>query len=104
MSVVTELNVEEFSRKHTNIKYPNFILNNINETTPLVVSLLEEGEIPLIGIHNGVKKVVKYISNSAYNVDKILRTHGVITYVLSESDSKVIKRIQDYLEVFIWTY
>ena len=94
MSVITELNVEEFSRKHTNMKYPHFVLHNI----------LEEGEIPLIGIHNGVKKVVKYISSSALNVDKILRTHSVVTYMISENESKIIKKIQDYLEVFTWIY
>ena len=104
MSVITELNVEEFSRKHTNMKYPHFVLHNINQTTPLVVSLREEGEIPLIFIPNGVKKVVKYISSSALNVDKILRTHSVVTYMISENESKIIKKIQEYLEVFTWIY
>lgn len=104
MSIIRSLNVDEFSQRRTQIKYPNLLIKNINPITPLVVPVLEKGDMPVIGVHEGVRKIIGYISISAFNVDKLLRTHGALVYSNSESEVIEINKIEDYLEVFSWTY
>ena len=103
MSVITSLNVDEFSQRRTQIKYPNITLLDVNPTTPLVRTLVEVGDIPIHGKYNGKTVVVGRMSNSAYNIDKLLRTHGTLIYSTSEETSYEINSIKDYLEVVTWT-
>lgn len=103
MSVITSLNVEEFSQRRTQVKYPNVTLLDVNPTTPLIRTLVEEGDVPIHGKHNGKTVVVGRMSNSAYNIDKLLRTHGTLIYSVSEEETYEINDIKDYLEVFKWT-
>lgn len=100
MSVITKL---DFSNKFVKEQYPNITLPEVNQTTPLIVKLLEPGEIPLIGILNDVKKVIAKISDSAYNVDKLLRTHSEVVFNKSKDESYDIASVLDYLEVIVWT-
>lgn len=71
----------------------------LNPTYPLVVGLLEEGELQVIAEYKGQRRVIANISESAYNVDKLLRTHGELKYVTETGESYPIKSVIDYLEV-----
>ena len=98
------LDIQDFRSKQIQLKYPCVLITDLNATTPLVVGQLEAGDIPLIAEYNNVKRVVCNISNSAYNIDKLLRTHEGIQYLQSESSFKDITNIRDYLEVITgWT-
>ena len=93
------LDVESFQSKLVTISYPYLFLPFVNETTTLVVDVLEEGELPLVAVYKGQVRVVKYISTSGYNVDKLLRTHEKVEYIESEGVSFALKSTKEYLEV-----
>lgn len=98
-----KMNVNDFSKRTTEVRYPFLKILTPNATVPLIVSVLEEGEVPLLLTLNGVSKVIKRISKSAYNIDKMLRTCGSLEYHRGEGDVVLINDIVDYLEVFTWT-
>jgi len=95
MGVVTELSFKNTVKE----QFPNVVLRSVNDTTPLVVKLLEKGELPLVGILGDIRKVVAYISPSAYNIEKLLRTHDDIVYNRDENTRVQIRSVVDYLEV-----
>ena len=103
MSVVTTLDVEEFSKRYSTAMYPRFELVRLNDTTPLVVSLLEQGGVPLIGVYKGERRIIGTVSNSAYNVNKILKTHGSLWYYKTKDNFREVGYIEDYLEECTWT-
>lgn len=92
------LDVNDLVSAKTSLKIPHFILSEINETLPLVVSVLEPGEVQLVATYNGQQRVVGSISKSAYNVDKILRTQQNLIYV-DDNGKHDIRSVRDYLEV-----
>lgn len=93
------LDVDNFSKRKTSITYPNFVLRGMTEVTPVVVPLLDEGEVPVISEYNGKKVVVARMTESAYNVWKLLRTHEAISYNPNETESYEIRSIKDYLDL-----
>lgn len=98
--VVTKL---DFSPKIVKEEFPNIVIADANDTTPLVVGLLEKGEVALVCVVEKKRKVVGHISKSAYNIDRILRTHGDVTLNQSVSNRVRIRSVQEYLEVMDWT-
>lgn len=92
------LNPDNLRNKHVEINPPYFVINDLNNCVPIVVSSLEDGEIPLVGTHKGVTKVVKYISPSAFNVDWLTRV-TTLTYVGKDNTSVNITTPREYLEV-----
>lgn len=100
MAVVTNINL---SGQRLREQFPNVFLEEVNQTTPVVVSLLEKGDIPVIGELNGERKVIAHMSSSAYNIDKLMRTHSSVRYSKSETERFSLTSIADYLEVVAWT-
>lgn len=98
MEVVTNI---DFDKKPVDVPFPYFVLPELNQTTPLVVKALEAGDIPVIGILGGAKKVIAKVSPSVLNVDKLLRTHGRVTYMTGQETSYQLNSVLDYLEA-IW--
>lgn len=92
------LDVESFSQRRTHVD-KCIELGELNETTPLVVPNLEVGELPLVGTYKDQRRVLTRISESAYNIDKLLRTHGVLKYIDGNGSMHVINNVIDYLEV-----
>lgn len=93
------IDVDAFTAKRVNARYPNIFIPSLNGTTPLVVELLEKGELPVIGEHNGQRRVICYISESAYNIDKLLRTHDVLKYMSDADSTYDVHSVREYLEV-----
>jgi len=93
------LDVEKFSSKESTLTYPYFELLNLNDVVPLTVSALDKGDIPLIGHHKDMTKILCRISSSAFNVSKLLRVQLTLIYHKSESESFTLKNVLDYLEV-----
>lgn len=98
-----KIDIYDFAKQTTGTTYPYVVVVEPNNTTPLIVGLLKEGDVPLVVEVNGKSKVVARMSNSAYNISRLLRTAGMLKYVTSENDSALITDIEDYLEVFKWT-
>ena len=92
------LDVAGFSKPKVTVGYPYFQIADLSEVTPVVVPLLEQGEIPLISEYNGKRVVLARISESAYNVWRLLRTHSGLVFCKDENTSVTIEDIEDYLE------
>lgn len=92
------LDVDSFSQRKTHIDRC-IEIGELNATTPLVVPNLEVGELPLVGSFKGQRRVLVRISESAYNIDKLLRTHGVLKYIDENGNMHVVNSVVDYLEV-----
>ena len=97
------INIHEFTKRTTPVVYPYLKVLEPNNTTPLIVSVLEKGDMPLIIELDGIRKVVARISKSAFNIDKLLRTCGSLELYVGEGNSIMIREVTDYLEVFKWT-
>lgn len=92
------VDVEGLTHKSVTLRYPYIEITNINDTTPLILSVLEKGDITVIGEYKGQRRVLGSISDSAYNMDKILRTHETFNYVEKDCVTE-IDSIRKYLEV-----
>ena len=99
-----QLDVEAFSQRKTTLSYPNVFLGEVNVSTAIVLQALEEGVIPVIGESNGEKRIIKNISDSVFNIEKLLRIHRNIYYNKSEAENFKLKDVKDYLEVIEWTF
>lgn len=78
--------------------YPYIVIDEPNQTLPLLVTDLEDGTIPIIVEMNGKKKVVKRITPSAYNINWLIRTTSVLTYYKSADDFVKIDSVSTYLK------
>lgn len=97
------LNVYDFTKRTTEEVFPYITVLEPNNTLPLIVGILTEGDMPLVVEMKGKRKVVARIDKSAYNIDKLLRTNGSLNYHKSSDDVLLIENIKEYMEVFQWT-
>lgn len=91
------INIQELTERKTSESFPNVLILTPNETLPVIVRTLEKGDMQLIVEFNGKRKVVAKISPSAYNVDRLIRTLGIISYRRSVEDTVEISDIETYL-------
>ncbi len=91
------ISVEELIARKTSEGFPNVLVTTPNETLPVVVQTLEKGDMQLIVELKGQRKVVARISESAFNIDKLLRTVGPIFYRKSVEEAIEIRDIPTYL-------
>lgn len=99
-----KLDVEAFASQRVSAVYPCFEIVSFNDTLPLVISSLEKGDIPLVAVHEGKKKIACRISSTAFNISKLLRTQGELICFKSATEFRHVNRIQDYLEVILWIF
>lgn len=92
------VSVEELVQRKTKQSFPNIKITEPNETMAAIVKLLETGDMQLIVEKDGKKRVVGYISESALNISKLLRTVSRLYYVKSETNEFEISHIEQYLD------
>ncbi len=92
------VDVKDLVEHKTKISYPSIRINNPNNTVPLVIQSLEEGDVQLFIEYNGERKSVLFISESALNIHKLLRTCGEISFYKSKDDMRTVTTIEQYLE------
>lgn len=91
------IDVESFGKKQLQLSYPYIEVTNLNDTTPLIVPILEEGEMPLVAEYKGSRRILKRISMSAYNIDKLLRIKsGIVLH--KEIGDVSVSSVREYLE------
>ena len=95
------IDIENLVENKIKLNYPCILIDNPNRTLPLMVRNLEEGDMQLIVEFNGKTKVVKKMSRSALNVDKLIRTNGTLKYVISKDIIIPINSITDYLSCLV---
>lgn len=93
------MNIQELTTNRVSLGYPNIVIMRPNQTLPVTIQSLESGPIQLIMEFKGQRKVVKSISPSAFNIDKLLRTLGSITYNLDSAISKEIYSVEEYMRL-----
>ena len=92
------LDVEAFSARKVSLSKPYLEITNLTDVTPLVVNSLEEGTMSLVATYQGTTRVLKKISLSAYNADKLIRINSKLI-VHTDTCDKTIDKVTDYLEV-----
>jgi len=96
-----KINIERLTESRTSEIFPNVLITNPTDVVPTVVEALEKGDMQLIVEWQGKKKVVARISESADNIDKLLRVIRHITYSKSQDERIVINSIPEYLDCII---
>lgn len=91
------IDVQDLVSRKTEETYPNFLILHPNDTIPVVIRSLEEGELQLIVEFKGTRKCVARISPSALNVDRLLRTVGSVEYVIGKGISTTLNCVEEYL-------
>lgn len=93
-----KIDIEEITQRKTSELFPNVTVHSLEITLPVIVQSLEKGDMQLIIEHNGQRKVPMRISESAINIDRLIRGCGPITYSKSVEESYEISSVLDYLE------
>lgn len=91
------MNIQELTTNRVALSYPNIVVERPNQTLPVTIQSLEAGNIQLIMEYKGQRKVIKSISPSAFNIQKLLRTVGSCRYNLNETVSKDIFTVEEYM-------
>lgn len=96
---VRTLDVENFGRQTVKVGYPYVEITRFNESLPVVVSSLSEGDMSLTAEYKGTVKIVKRISPSAFNIDKLIRTGQELEVHVSSEVAVIVKSVAEYLGV-----
>lgn len=98
MSVI---DIEQLTDRKAGMKFPNVLITTPNDTLPVVVRTLEEGDMQLVVEFNGKRKSVANMSQSAVNIDRLIRCVGKLSYHVSADESIEISDVSTYLECII---
>lgn len=98
---VKELDIESFNKRYVDAEYPALLITNPTQPlVPILKSCLYDGNMPLIVEFNGTRKLMRRMSESAYNIFNLLNVCSGIYYLDKNGESHAITCIQDYLEVY----
>lgn len=102
---VKELDISTFNKKYVDLKVPAIIITKPTDAlVPVLKSCMYDGEVSLVLEVKGERKLVRKISESAYNMISLLKVSSGIIFVDEERKEHNITCISDYLEVFeSWT-
>ena len=93
------MNIQELTTNRVSLNYPNVVITRPNRTVPVIIQSLEEGTVQLIMEFKGQRKVVKSISPSAFNMNKLLRTVGSFTYNIDANVGHEVYSIDEYMRL-----
>jgi hypothetical protein len=88
---------DNFKSKSVSTPYPHIKIVELNIATKLVVDSLDEGDMPLLATYKGETKIIKSISNSAININRLLKVND-LDVVFSKDNIYNIQNILDYME------
>lgn len=97
-TIKTHIDVDKLRSRSTSIPYPHIRIDELSNCIPLVVSILNDGDIPLLATLKGTTKIIKRISKSALTISKLLRVSSVTVY-LSVKENYRVTDIVEYMEV-----
>lgn len=95
------IDIEKLTERTTSEIFPNIIIPNPNDSVPVIVKSLEKGDMQLIVEYQGKRKVVARISESALNVDKLIRVVGNVTYCKDSNSKFNITDVAMYLNCIV---
>lgn len=92
---------EEFRGESKQISYPYLLLTKFGNELALLCQGLEKGSVPIVVQHGGSLKQIHSCVLSAIELRKINRVYEY-DIVLSPTDTRHIKGIDDIMEVLPW--
>ena len=95
------IDIEKLTERTASETFPNVVITMPNDNVPVVIKSLEEGDMQLIVEFQGKRKVVARISESALNIDKLIRTVGLVNYCSSNESSVEVADITTYLNCIV---
>ena len=95
------IDIEKLTERTASETFPNIVITTPNDNIPVVIKSLEEGDMQLIVEFQGKRKVVARISESALNIDKLIRTVGLVNYCSSNESSVEVADITTYLNCIV---
>lgn len=95
------IDIEKLTERTASETFPNVVITMPNDNVPVVIKSLEEGDMQLIVEFQGKRKVVARISESALNIDKLIRTVGLVNYCSSNESSVEVANITTYLNCIV---
>lgn len=101
MSIVTNLDIDEFNKRFVATTHPCVIITKPNDPLVLTLNVLIKGDVPLIVDYNGSKVELMRMDCSAFNIAMLLDVIDDLVYIDADEHEHEIKTVRDYLEVFI---
>ena len=95
------IDIEELTERKASETFPNIVIPIPNDNIPVVIKSLEKGDMQLIVEFKGKRKVVARISESALNIDKLIRTVGEVTYCSNSGSSVEVRDVTTYLNCIV---
>lgn len=95
------IDIEKLTERTASETFPNIVITMPNDNVPVVIKSLEEGDMQLIVEFQGKRKVVARISESALNIDKLIRTVGFVNYCSSKESSVEVADVTTYLNCIV---
>lgn len=86
-----------FANKKVDKPYPNLEVVTIGVALPVVLPLLQQGDLPVIGTYQGVERMLGSIDPEATNIFKLLKATKLI-YNKSASEHYEINEASDIFE------
>ena len=101
-SILTSLDAN-FSNAEVAMQYPCIeVVTNNTAPLPLMVELLEAGDVPLLFEQNGVTYELARVSDSPINLHKLLQVYP-FKYYVGPNQCMEIKTTTELLEAKLWT-
>lgn len=85
---------------HIDMPYPHLEIKELNDAITLVISGLEEGDLPLITTYEGDVYKVASINKSALTLNKLVRVTDVV-YHKTSTEQNVLRTALDIVEAMI---
>ena len=95
---ISHVDVDDITGQVASMQYPALLITQPNATTSTVLPVLEKGVMPVIVQFEGQERILTRVRNSAYVIDKLLRTHSGLQYLKDSSTTIQIESIKDYME------
>ena len=100
--IITELN-STFTNPEVLITYPYITLQpNNNDSLPVVLELMEEGDIPILFERDGVTYELRRVDKSPLNLCKLLRIYPFS--IVFENKRVEVTTTQELMEVYKWMH
>ena len=88
--------------KITSVEYPHILIEDTTEALAVLVSCLEDGDIPLYIEFNGTThRLDKTISKSPLNLSKILKVYPMTIYV-SKDELYKVTNTSELMDLGLW--
>ena len=100
--LLTELD-NSFSHTKIDVSYPHIVVDTKNTAPlPVVLSLMDKGDIPILYSENGVSYELARVAKSALNLHRLMRVYP-FTFVRNPESTIYVDNTTSLMEALKWT-